>query len=1057
MEWKVGFKLTHPFNPDWGVGEVLSVAPFGRSITVRFPGANEGADETVTLSTHAAAFQRWAFPVGARARITQGPQAGHEVVLLERTRGAEGFDVYRTTEGLELEEQILQPLRLTAGCLSRLANLDVDSIEHFENRYAGMQLELERQANGLAGILGARVTLFPHQLYVATRATRRQPVRALLADEVGLGKTIEAGMIYSALRQAGRAARVLILTPDALAVQWLGEMFRKFHDVFVLMDDDRLEDAAADHPELSPWEVYPRTVCSLPFLAANELLAMDAADIKDGWDLLIVDEAHHLRYEEGGGNAAYQAVESIAANARNILFLTATPMELDRTEYFGLLRLLQPNLFHDFELFEIQLEEISQANELAAMLEAALKSVEKDEAEVVGPSTKKKKRAPRLPEDLADRVADAFPDHMHFEELAERAQLGDVQAIRQLLGEMIHIHPLGDTVFSNTRSRVGGFPERRGEVKRFPLSPARRQIYTEVHNWVAQLAPKGIEPRSPEARRLFDLLRLSAGPLAGLKHELNRYRKVLKDKGKAANSTLETLVELCERTFNEDNPRLDALVQEVRDAVARKEKLLVFVSHIQDLEHLKEKIEARAGVRVASFHELMPAADRDIQVAMFRNPEGYPVLLSSEAGGEGRNFQFCHRLIHYDLPASPNRVEQRIGRLDRIGQTREVESVVLVSEDTIEAHVAELLDTHIGVFRHTIGGLDPVLEEIGDLVVKLSLSKDSQNPDAWQAMIVEANGLLHGARDMITRGLDHLLHRGAFDQESGVALRDSVAEDLEERLEEFVIEFCEQTGITVQDKDHHGTYFLALDRYTTLDGLPGVSIGTGYVGTFQRERALDREDHDFYATGHPLIEGIFSYLRDTPYGTVALRRYKKTGQRAIGLQFNYRFEPDATGDVDATVFFPPRIQTFAMDLKGRPLPKALPLLTARHSKAYAMDLEDVQDITLEPGWMSLAVEAAEVASQDAWDKTVEEAVARFDAFRAEEEKRLEAFFEHRLDTAEAQLAFAKNPVAIKVAKLEVKSIREEWAARLASLASRRESLLRGTPILDAVCLFVMDP
>lgn len=1053
MDWKVGFKITHPFNPDWGVGEILEVGPMGRQITVRFP----GAEEVVTLSTHAAAFQRWSFPLGSRARLKHPDGSVAEVVIVERSRAADGFDHYTTRDGETHAEQLLTPLEQTAGCLSRLMHLDFDPIEQFENRFAGMELELKRQTNGLSGILGARVTLFPHQLYVSSRVVRRQPVRALLADEVGLGKTIEAGMIYSALRQAGRAARVLILTPDALTVQWLGEMFRKFHDVFVLIDEERLEDAAADHPELSPWEVYPRAVCSLPFLSASELLTMEAAEVKGGWDLLIVDEAHHLRYEEGGGNAAYQAVESIAANARNILFLTATPMELDRTEYFGLLRLLQPNLFHDFELFEIQLEEISEANNLAALLEAALEEDPASDAPAAAQVSPRKKArtAPKLPEDLPDRVAEAFPEHFQFEDLAEQALTGDRVAIRQLLTELTHIHPLGDTVFSNTRARVGGFPPRRGEVKVFPLSPARRQIYEDVRQWVENLVPKGLEPRSPEARRLFDLIRLAAGPLAGLRHELNRYRKHLKEKGN--HQFLDSLIERCEKTLNEDNPRLDALVQEVRDAAARGDKLLVFVSHIQDLEHLKEKIEARASVRVATFHEHLAATDRDIQVAMFRNPEGYPVLLSSEAGGEGRNFQFCHRLIHYDLPASPNRVEQRIGRLDRIGQTHEVESVVLVSENTVEAHLAKLLSEQIGVFRQTIGGLDPVLEEIGDLLVQLSLSKACVIPEAWEALTEEANDLLHGARDMITRGLDHLLHRGAYDETAAEALKGSVSEDMEERLEEFVLDFCEQTGITVQDKDHHGTYYLALDRYCTLDALPGVGLGTAYVGTFQRERALVYENHDFYATGHPLVEGIFSYLRDTPYGSTALRRFKKTGMRTVGLQLNYRFEPAVEGDIDATVFFPPHLLVLAVDLKGKPVPKAIPFLTARYSKAMPLDLEDVQHITLETGWMTAAVSAAEAMAEQAYEKALKEALERFDAFKNDEERRLEAFFEHRLDTAEAQLAFAKSALAQKVARMEVKSIREEWDMRLERLTARRESLQSGSPVLDSVCLFVMDP
>ncbi len=1047
MDWKVGYKVIHPFNPDWGVGNVIAVGPQGRHITVHFP----ATDETVTLSTHEAAFHRWTFPPGSRATVVEGPSAGQDVLLVARERGSSGHDTYRTDSGADIPEQHLEPLGRVDGPLQRLERLDIDLVDHYENRYAGIQLDLERQTLGIPGILGARVMLFPHQLHVAHEVARKQPVRALLADEVGLGKTIEACMIYSALRQAGRADRVLVVVPDALAVQWLGELYRKFHDVFVLMDADRVDDAEQDHPNLSPWQVYPRTVCSLDFLTSHRLLAVDAAQLEEGWDLLIVDEAHHLRYDTQGANEAYQVVAELASNTRNILFLTATPMELDRREYFGLLKLLRPGLFHDFDLFEIQLEEIAAASELAKELGRAL-----GEPSPAGNGAPAAESGFHLPDDLPERVADAFTDDARLEVLAELAVGGNQDAAVRLLDALTRLHPLGDTVFSNTRARVGGFPDRRSEIRVFDQSEARRAIHERMHDWVVEQArSERLGPQSRRALQLFKLLRLSSGPLAGLLEELEQVRRGTPPGQKRR--FLEEMVGLCEATITEDSARLDALLDEVRNTIAHGEKLLVFVGHVADLEHLKNRIEARVGVRVATFHERLPAADRDIQVAMFRAPDGYPVLLSTEAGGEGRNFQFCHRLVHYDLPASPNRVEQRIGRLDRIGQRHAVENIVIVSRDTVEHHLATLLQEHIGVFEQTIGGLDPVMETIGARVVALSLSPGGRSASAWSALADEARSLLHGARDAIARGLDHLLHRGAFDPAQAARIQAAIPGDIEERFEEFIIDFCELTGITVQDKDGRSTYFLGLDRYCIFDALPGVPLGSRFLGTFRRETALEREDFDFFASGHALVEGIFGFIRDTPYGTTTIRRYKGTGFRpSTGVQFNFRLIPEAQEDVDAGAFFPPRLVPIAVDLDGTLRPELVDLLTARFSKAYPVDVEEIRHGSIQPGWLDRAARAAREEAGRIWTDAVAEAQRRFDTFAEEERARLEAFFEHRLDTAEAVIAFSSNARHVAAARKELVSIQEEWKRRIEHLRRRRKRLSRGEPVVDSVSLYIIE-
>ncbi len=260
----------------------------------------------------------------------------------------------------------------------------------------------------------------------------------------------------------------------------------------------------------------------------------------------------------------------------------------------------------------------------------------------------------------------------------------------------------------------------------------------------------------------------------------------------------------------------------------------------------------------------------------------------------------------------------------------------------------------------------------------------------------------------------------------------------------------------MQDKDGQGTYFIGLDRYCIFDALPGVPLGSRFLGTFKREKALEREDFDFFASGHALVEGIFSFIRDTPYGTATIRRFKNSGFKpSTGLQVNFRIMPDAEGDVDAGVFFPPKLVPIAVDLDGTLRPELIPMLTARYSKAYPVDVEQVQHESIQPGWLDRAVEVAREEADRLWHEAVEEALRRFDAFAKGERERLEAFFEHRLDTAEALLAFGTEAQRA-AAEHEIKSIQAEWKRRNAAIDARREHLTQGEPIIDSVSLYIVE-
>ncbi|MDF1552944.1 MAG: SNF2-related protein [Deferrisomatales bacterium] len=310
--FRPGDRLQHLYDRDLGPGEVLTVD--SRRMTVRFP--RSGQELVFSVADHP--FAPLQLPQGA------GPRGWHAVE--------------------------------NHGAVERLARLDTDPTGAWSNRWDGFRLGALREANGLGSHLGGRIELFPHQLHVAEQACARDPVRWLLADEVGLGKTVEACLVLNRLLRTGRAERVLVVAPASLTVQWLGELYRKFHQTFALLDGARRKDVRRDFgPGFNPFDAHPHSVVALEDLVAAPELAAQALDAAP--DLLVVDEAHHLGRRPGHpGNAAYRALAPLCTTSRHVLLLTATPLEADAHGFFRLLELLRPDVFPCWDTFRADLD-----------------------------------------------------------------------------------------------------------------------------------------------------------------------------------------------------------------------------------------------------------------------------------------------------------------------------------------------------------------------------------------------------------------------------------------------------------------------------------------------------------------------------------------------------------------------------------------------------------------------------------------------------------------------------------------------------------------------------
>jgi len=307
------------------------------------------------------------------------------------------------------------------------------------------------------------------------------------------------------------------------------------------------------------------------------------------------------------------------------------------------------------------------------------------------------------------------------------------------------------------------------------------------------------------------------------------------------------------------DPRVQWLLSNARRWRDAKEKTLVFVAHRETLEMLRTALSHRAQLASGVFHEDLSPARRDTEVARFHEADGPSLLVSTECGGEGRNFEFCRRLILFDLPWKPTSVEQRIGRLDRIGRRIPVEIVYFRPPRGIGADVVRLFET-LGVFREPLAGLEPQLAHVEGAVEAIALDAGASLTDErLDRLIADARA----ARTRVREAAYQQLHRDPYRLEMAEGILARVPAELDALTERVVVNACTRLGFHVQHLRKRRTFAIEFGNEAVVDSLPGVPGGSAYVGTFDREEAVEDESIDFFASGHPLIEGILAYFEDT--------------------------------------------------------------------------------------------------------------------------------------------------------------------------------------------------
>ena len=344
MAFQVGDLLGHRVNPELGPGRVEVLD--GRRVTLFF----RRSQSRLTFNASDEALAPISLGPGDPASLEPGPEPVVIAQRLDATR-------FRLADGREVEAGRLWPAERPSGAEERLAALDVDTAGHFLNRLDALVLERERQAGGLGSFLGGRIQIFPHQLHVAERAVASDPVRWLLADEVGLGKTVEACLILARLLRTGRAERALVVAPGTLTVQWLSELWRKFHQVFVLLDSARRADVVRELGKgFNPFEAHARMVVAIEELVADPALAAKARRRRSTCSWSTRPIAWSVAADTPAAPPTARWRPSPPAHGTSLL-LSATPLEADVHGFFRLLELLRPEAYASEDAFTAALAE----------------------------------------------------------------------------------------------------------------------------------------------------------------------------------------------------------------------------------------------------------------------------------------------------------------------------------------------------------------------------------------------------------------------------------------------------------------------------------------------------------------------------------------------------------------------------------------------------------------------------------------------------------------------------------------------------------------------------
>ncbi|WP_298944202.1 RNA polymerase-associated protein RapA [uncultured Psychromonas sp.] len=839
MTFSLGQRWISDAESELGLGTIVAIE--GRMLTLLFPASGEQR----LYSIQEAPVTRVRFNIGDEilshddwTLLVSDIEENDEIITYIGTR-------IDTGEEARLKETFLNNFIKFNKPQDKLFAGQIDKFDRFVLRYKSLLNQHEQQRSHLRGLLGARVDLIPHQFYIAEEVGQRHAPRILLADEVGLGKTIEAGLIIHQQLITGRAKRVLIVLPENLQHQWLVEMLRRFNLHFSIFDESRCEEAYLD--AVNPFDTEQLVLCSIDLIRKqkhlkNALLAT--------WDLLIVDEAHHLIWDKEKPSVQYNAVEKLANAIPGVLLLTATPDQLGHESHFARLRLLDPNRFYDYQAFVN--EEAGYKPVVDAVNQLLDGKFLSDDA--------KNSITELLSEQDVEPLLNVITDITVDEAEQQSAQ-------QELIRGLLDRHGTGRLLFRNTRSAIKGFPKRLLKSVALPL-PDQYKTAMKVSKMmpVGDIAQQAFTALYPE--QIYQAFEAST-----------------------------------DNSWCAFDPRISWLIDLIQQN--KDEKILIIAAQAQTALAIEEALRTREAIKAAVFHEGLSLIERDKSAAYFAQVEdGAQVMVCSEIGSEGRNFQFAHHLVLFDLPINPDLLEQRIGRLDRIGQRCDIQIYTPYLKDTSQEFLQQWYEQGLSAFTQTTPTGHTVYEAVKDQLISLLATGDNSD-NQLDKLIQQTSTLNNELKTNLEQGRDKLLEINS----SGVLQNSNLLDDITEmdqlpHFTGFALQMFDVLGVQQEDSSEHCLILKPTEHMLASDyaGLPedGVTV------TFNRQTALSRDDVSYLTWEHPIITNGLDIVLSSEIGTTSVAILKNNSLPAAStfLELIYVVEAINTDNAQLSRFLP---------------------------------------------------------------------------------------------------------------------------------------------------------